>query len=88
MSLKEMSEALPDVVDNSVPYDKWKSSQDAKRSMGLQTRGEAARLNFDPEGAHNLFNQAGEAAESIKGPNQARRCQPISKGRCTRRKSN
>lgn len=66
VSLAEAAD-LPDVVNNSVSYERWKASQDAKRAIGLKGQGEAARLNMQPEQAHDLFNQAGEAAEGIKG---------------------
>jgi hypothetical protein len=65
MSLKELAGMSPDVVGNDVPYAKWKASQDAKKAMGLEAQGESARANFDPEGAHNLFNQAGAMKEGI-----------------------
>lgn len=65
MSLKEIAESTPDVVNNSVSYQQWKASQDAKKSLSLQAAGEDARINFKPEEAHANLNAAGEAAEGI-----------------------
>lgn len=66
MSLKEMA-ALPDVVNNSVSFEQYQASQQAKKALALDAAGEAQRLNFNPAGAHDLFNQAGEAKEGITG---------------------
>ena len=65
MSLKEIAESTPDVVDNSVSFERFQASQQAKKAMALDAQGEAARQNFDPEGAHAAFNQAGEVKDSI-----------------------
>lgn len=65
MTLAETSVLEPDVVNNSVSYERWKASQDARKAMGLQGQGEAARLNMQPDLAHNLFNQAGEVTEGM-----------------------
>lgn len=65
MSLKELAGMEPDVVNNSVSYERYQASQQAKRAMALDAQGETARANFDPQGAHDFFNAAGEAKEGI-----------------------
>lgn len=66
MTLAEAAN-LPDVVDNSVSFERYKASQDAKRALALKDQGEAARIAGSPENAHNLFNQAGELTEGMTG---------------------
>lgn len=66
-SLKETADSLPDVVNNSVTWEQYQASQQAKKALALKAQGEAERMAGNPEAAHNLFNQAGEAAEGITG---------------------
>ena len=65
MTLKELAEMVPDVVGGGVSYEKYKTSKDARKAMALEAAGDAARANFDPEGAHENFNQAGAIEEGM-----------------------
>lgn len=72
MSVKELA-AIPEATGGynpdgtawTIPYEQWKAGQDARSAMAIDAQAESARLNFQPEVAHDLFNQAGEAKESI-----------------------
>lgn len=64
LSLAEMA-AIPESVQPGMTYDQLKAGQGARRAMELEQQGEAARRNFQPELAHDLYNQAGAIKDNL-----------------------
>lgn len=64
MSLKELG-AIPQFAQAGTTYEQLKAGQEARRAIELEQQAEAARLNFQPEAAHQLFNQAGEIKDNL-----------------------
>lgn len=64
MSLKELA-AIPEFAQAGTTYEQLKAGQEARRAMELDRQGEVARANYQPETAHNLFNQAGEIKDNL-----------------------
>ena len=64
MSLAELA-ATPEFVQPGMTYEQLTAGQQARKAMALDEQGEAARKNFQPDLAHNLFNEAGSIKDNL-----------------------